>query len=74
MNQDSLKPVPKVQAVALSGGIVTVVVVIAALFGVELPQEVQDNVGALVGGVVALTSLVNFLAGYFKKSNVKEPK
>lgn len=72
MNQDSNKPVPKVAAVATSGGIVTAIVVVLALFGVELPQEVQDNIGALVAGVVALTSLVNFAAGYFKKSNVKE--
>lgn len=72
MNQDSNKPVPKVAAVGIAGTITALLVLVAGMFGITLPDSLADNITQLVAGVVALTTVVNFLAGYFKKSNVKK--
>lgn len=72
MNQDTNVPVPKVAAVGIAGVITTVVVLVAGLFGVTVPESLGDNITQLVAGVVALTTLINFVAGYFKKSSVQE--
>lgn len=72
MNQDSNVPVPKVAAVGIAGTITAILVLIAGLFGITLPESLADNITQLVAGVIAVTTLINFVAGYFKKSNVKE--
>lgn len=69
MNQDSNKPVPKVQAVGWAGGLVTLVLLVGTMFGVDIPA---DQVNEVLVGVSALVSIATFLAGYFKKSRVKE--
>lgn len=66
-DQPTSAPTPKVASVGVSGAIVTVVVLIASMLGVELPKDVQDNIAGLVAGVVALTSLVNFVVAYYKR-------
>lgn len=71
MNQDSMKPVPKVQAVGLAGSIVTLIVLIGAMMGIDIPA---DKVDQAIVGITALVSLITFVAGYVKKSNVKEVK
>lgn len=69
MNQDSSKPVAKVQAVGWAGGVVTLVLLVGTLLGINIPA---DQVNQVVVGISALVSIVTFLAGYFKKSKVKE--
>lgn len=69
MNQDSNKPVPKVAAVGQAGVVVTGILLVLAQFHIIIPAEVGTAVVALIGAVV---TIVTFLAGYFKKSNVKE--
>jgi len=69
MNQNTNVPVPKVKAVGWAGGIVTLVLLITSMVGIEIPAE---QVNQVLVGVSALVSIVTFLAGYFKKSNVKE--
>lgn len=69
MNQSSNKPVPKVAAVGQAGSIVTLILLIGTLLGVEIPA---DKVNEVVVGISALVSLITFAAGYFKQSNVKE--
>lgn len=66
-NQPTASPTPKVAAVGASGIVLTIVVLVASLLGVSLPTDVQNNIGALVTGVVALTSIVHFAVGYFTK-------
>lgn len=69
MNQDTNIPVPKMQAVAWSGSIVTLILLVGTMLGIDIPA---DKVNEAVVGIAALVSLVTFVAGYFKKSNVKE--
>lgn len=69
MNQDTNKPVAKVQAVGWAGSLVTLVLLVGSLAGVDIPA---DKVNEVVIGISALVSIVTFLAGYFKKSKVKE--
>ena len=69
MDQDTNKPVAKVQAVGYAGGLVTLVLLVGTLLGVDIPA---DKVNEAIVGISALVSLVTFVAGYFKKSKVKE--
>lgn len=69
MNQDSLKPLPKVQAVGWAGSATTLILLVMSLLGIDIPA---DMVNEAVVGIAALVSLVTFFAGYFKKSNAKE--
>lgn len=64
MDLSKLKPVPKIQAVAYAGGATTVILLLASLLGLQLPE---DKVNELVVGVSALVSLVTFVAGWWKK-------
>lgn len=66
-DQPSAAPVPKVRAVAVSGAVVTALVLIAGMFGIQLPVDFKENVNAVVGGIVALVTLINFVAAYFKR-------
>jgi len=63
--QPSKAPVPKVQAVGVTGLILTAVVVVASALGVQLPVNFQDNITQILAGGVALVSLVHFAAAYF---------
>lgn len=76
MNQDSNVPVPKVAAVGIAGVIVTAVVTVLAQLGVLVPESVSTAAtNAVIGLVIAVSAaqtVIQFLAGYFKKSNVKE--
>lgn len=63
--QATSTPVPKIAAVGIAGVVLTVLTAGASLLGIQLPSSVTDNVGALVTGVVALVSIVHFVAGYF---------
>lgn len=69
MNQDTNKPVAKVQAVGWAGGVVTLILLVCSLLGVNIPA---DQVNQVIIGISALVSIVTFLAGYFKKSKAKE--
>jgi hypothetical protein len=69
MDQDSNVPVPKVQAVGWAGSAATLILLVGTLLGIDIPA---DKVNEAVVGIAALVSLVTFLAGYFKKSNVKD--
>lgn len=66
-NQPTPAPTAKVAAVGVSGAVLTVLTIIGALFHITLPQSLTDNVGELVTGIVALTSIIHFVAGYFTK-------
>lgn len=68
MNQDTNVPVPKIQAVGWAGSIVTLVLLVGTLLGIDIPA---DMVNEAIVGISALVSIVTFVAGYFKKSNVK---
>lgn len=58
-------PVPKMQAVAVAGALITAIVGICAAAGIVIPEEVSD--AALVA-VTAIASVVTFVAGYLKKN------
>lgn len=76
MNQDSNKPVPKVAAVGQAGGAIAAIVTLLALTGVIVPEglseQAEDAVQAVLVVVSFLQALMQFAAGYFKQSNVKE--
>jgi hypothetical protein len=57
MNEPSLVPVPKVAAAGIAGVVSILVVLLANMFGFEVPAEVAS----------AFTTLVAFIAGYMKK-------
>jgi hypothetical protein len=65
VNQPTNTPTLKVQAVGVTGTMVTVVLLVASIFGLELPAESVNEVAV---GVSALVTLVTFVAGYFKKN------
>lgn len=69
MNQSTNVPVPKVQAVGWAGSIVTLILLLGTVLGIDIPA---DKVNEAVIGISALVSIVTFLAGYFKKSKVAE--
>lgn len=65
-NQPSSAPVPKVQAVGIAGGVVTLILLIGTLFGIQFQP---DQVNQAVVGISALVSIITFLAGYWKKDS-----
>ena len=69
--QPTSLPVPKVQATAIAGTVVTAVVTLLALTGVIVPDSVSQAavgvVSALVFIVSALQTIITFAAAYFKK-------
>lgn len=69
MNPD-YKPVPKVKAVAISGGTVTAILAVLAILGVDdvTPEDVVSVSTAGLAVITGLTTIVNFIAGYFKRS------
>lgn len=69
MDQKTAVPVPKVQAVGWAGSAVTLVLLVGTLLGIDIPE---DKVNEVMVGISALVTIVTFLAGYFKKSSVKE--
>lgn len=66
-DQPTAAPTPKVAAVAISGVLATVVVIVLGLLGVEPPPNLEENILALIAGVTALTTLINFVVAYFKR-------
>lgn len=76
MNQDTNKPVPKVAAVGQAGVAIGAIVTLLALTGVIIPESLSSSAEAAVKAVLVIVTfgqaLLQFLAGYFKKSNVKE--
>lgn len=73
--QPTAKPTAKVRAVGVAGGAVAAIVTILALFGVIIPEELSSQAEAAVTAViVAITfaqALIQFVAGYLKKSDTK---
>lgn len=65
MNQSSLTPTRKMQAVGIAGSVATAVLFLATMFEIDLPEQSVDQVAV---GVSAAVTLITFLAGYFKKS------
>lgn len=57
------KPTPKVAAAGATGALAILIVYVAALFGLDVPEYVATAVGVLVA----------VAAGYFKSDN-KRPK
>lgn len=76
MNQDTNKPVPKVAAVGQAGAAVGAIVTLLALTGVIVPEDLSNQAEGAVVAVLIIVSfvqaLLQFAAGYFKRSNVKE--
>lgn len=75
-NQPSQKPIAKVLAVGQAGGAIAAIVTILALFGIIVPDELSDQGEAAATAVIVVVTfgqaLLQFAAGYFKKSKVKE--
>ena len=69
MNQDSLKPVAKIQAVGWAGSVATLILLVGTLLGIDIPA---DKVNEAVVGIAAVISIVTFVAGYFKQAKTKE--
>lgn len=65
VNQPTSTPTPKVQAVGYAGSAVTVVLLLASMFGLQLPA---DSVNQVAVGVSAFVTLVTFVSGYYKKN------
>lgn len=63
-DQPSAAPTPKVASVGIAGGVVTLVLLVGTLFGIQFEP---DQVNQAVVGISAIVSLITFLAGYFKK-------
>lgn len=63
-DQPTAAPVPKVQAVGIAGGVVTLILLVGTLFGIQFQP---DQVNQAVVGLSALVSLITFAAGYFKR-------
>lgn len=62
--QPSAMPVPKVQAAGIAGTVLTIVIALANVFGIVIPPEVSGAALTLVAG---LTTIVTFLAAYWKR-------
>lgn len=76
MNQDSNVPVPKVAAVGKAGVAIGALVTLLSLSGIIVPDNLTSGAEAAVQAVFIILSfaqaLIQFAAGYFKQSNVKE--
>jgi hypothetical protein len=64
VNQPTSAPTAKMSAVGGVGAFVTAIVGLLAIFGVTLPDNVST---AAVTLILAIHTLIVFLAGYFKK-------
>lgn len=62
--QPSAAPVPKVAAVGVAGAVVTLILLVGTLFGIQFQP---DQVNQAVVGISALVSIITFLVGYLKK-------
>lgn len=62
--QPTAAPVPKIQAVGMAGAVVTLILLLGTLFGIQFQP---DQVNQAVVGISALVSIITFLAGYYKK-------
>lgn len=69
--QPTSLPVPKVQATAISGVVITAIVTVLASTGVIVPDSVSSAavgvVSALVFIISALQTVITFVAAYLKK-------
>lgn len=63
-DQPSAAPTPKMTAVGMAGVIVTLVIGLANLFGIVIPEEVT---GAALTVVSGLVTVITFVAGYMKR-------
>lgn len=76
VSQPTNVPVAKVQAVGWAGGAVGAVVTLLALTGVIVPDNLSEQAESAIAAVFVVVSfgqaVIQFLAGYIKKSNAKE--
>lgn len=63
-SQPTSAPVAKVQAVGNAGAVVTLVLLVGTLFGIQFQP---DQVNQAVVGISALVSIITFLAGYYRR-------
>lgn len=72
VNQLTLKPTLKMQAVGYAGGGVMAIVTLLALFGVIVPDDVSQATDSAIKAMFVIISavqvIITFAAGYFKKS------
>jgi hypothetical protein len=75
--QPTSLPVPKVQAAAIAGVIITAVVTLLTLLGITVPDGVSKAAEGAVSGVVifisALQTILVFGAAYLKKDAKPAP-
>jgi hypothetical protein len=64
MNQDSLQPTSKMNAVGIAGVLITSLISVLTVFGVVVPANVS---GAALVLVSAIVTIVTFIAGYLKQ-------
>lgn len=71
--QPTATPTAKVKAVGYAGGAVAAVVTILSLFGIIVPADLSSQAEAAVTATIVVITftqaLVQFIAGYMKKSD-----
>lgn len=74
-NQPTAAPTAKVSAVAGAGAVIATAVSLLALFGVIVPDGLSEQATQAVAAVITIVTfgqaLLQFLAGYLKKSEKK---
>lgn len=77
-NQPTSAPTAKVAAVGKAGiaaVIIPAIVLVLSSFGVVVPDEISNDVLAAISAIVtvyaAIQAVVQFIAGYIKKSETK---
>ena len=71
-NQPTAAPTSKVAAVGVAGAVVAGTVALLAMFGVIVPDSLSEQATQAVAAIIVVISfiqaVVQFLAGYLKKS------
>lgn len=74
VNQADLKPTTKMKAVGTAGVVITALVFVLAQFGVIVPdglsQQATEAVAATIFIVSFVQAIIQFAAGYFKKTKI----
>lgn len=74
-NQPTSKPTAKIAAVGTAGIIVSLTVSMLAIFGVIVPDDLSAQAEQAVTAVILIITfgqaLIQFIAGYMKKSEKK---
>lgn len=71
--QPTAVPTAKVKAVGVAGGTVALIVSLLAVFGVIVPEDLSAQAEAAVTALIVVITfaqaLIQFIAGYMKKSD-----